>query len=132
MPSVSAAPYTWHAVDESRATLAQDWVDGVLDELQPNAVVLSWWSFSTPLWYAREVEGKRRDVTIIDDRTRLDNHLGDVTTVIDTYLGRRPVYIIRPYDEMLQLDLRYVLQPLPDSISSGLSLVIQPRPTSLR
>src|SRR5204863_220192 len=67
---------------------------------------------------------------LLTARTRLDNHLGDVTTVIDTYLGRRPVYIIRPYDEMLQLDPRYVLQALPDSISSGLSLVIQPRPTS--
>ena len=131
-PSVLAAPRTWRAVDQSHAMFAQDWVDEVFGELEPNAIVLSWWSYSTPLWYEREVEGKRRDVTIIDDRTRLDEDLGDVTTVIDSYLGRRPVYVIRPYDEMPALDLRYVLQPLPDSMHAGLTLVVQQRPTGDR
>ena len=42
--------------------------------------------YSTPLWYAQHVEGRGPDVTIIDDRTRLDEDLGDVTDVIDANL----------------------------------------------
>ena len=60
----------------------------------PTRVVVSWWSYSTPLWYAQLVEGRRPDVAIVDDRTRLDQDLGDVNDVIDANLGR-PVYLIR-------------------------------------
>ena len=41
--------------------------------------IVSWWSYSTPLWYAQRVEGERPDVAIIDDRTRLDENLGGLT-----------------------------------------------------
>jgi hypothetical protein len=57
--------------------------------------VLSWWSFSTPLWYAQLVEGTRPDIDIIDDRTRLDRDLGEIYDVIDANLPTRPVYVIR-------------------------------------
>ena len=40
-----------------------------------NAVVISWWSYSTPLWYHRWVLGERPDVTIIDERNILDDGL---------------------------------------------------------
>ena len=65
-------------------------------------MVISWWSYSTPLWYGRWVEGARPDMTIIDDRTMLDDHLGSpgcdglgeadrcMMDVIDGYLGRAP------------------------------------------
>jgi glycosyltransferase involved in cell wall biosynthesis len=56
----------------------------------PNAVIVSWWSFSTPLWYVQRVEQRRPDITIADDRTRLDEHLGDIPDVIDAQLGRKP------------------------------------------
>ena len=39
-------------------------------------MVVSWWSYSTPLWYAQIVEGRRPDIFIVDDRTRLDQGLG--------------------------------------------------------
>ncbi|MDO8484705.1 MAG: glycosyltransferase family 2 protein [Candidatus Limnocylindrales bacterium] len=45
--------------------------------------------YSTPLWYAQRVEGRRPDLVIIDDRTRLDEGLGDITDVIDAHLGRK-------------------------------------------
>ena len=38
--------------------------------------MVSWWSYSTPLWYAQRVEGRRPDIVIVDDRTRLDEDLG--------------------------------------------------------
>ena len=50
---------------------------------------------STPLWYAQRVEGRRPDIAIVDDRTRLDEDLGDVADVIDANLPTRPVYVIR-------------------------------------
>ena len=39
---------------------------------------ISWWSYSTPLWYAQRVEGRRPDIVIVDDRTRLDENLGSI------------------------------------------------------
>jgi hypothetical protein len=56
---------------------------------------VSWWSYSTPLWYATIVDGRRPDITIIDDRTRVDCNLLELAHVIDLYLPTHPVYLIR-------------------------------------
>ena len=63
--------------------------------MEPDSVIVSWWSYSTPLWYEQRVLGKRPDITIIDDRTRLDENLGGLTDAIDANLGKRPVYVLR-------------------------------------
>ena len=73
----------------------QRWLDRVVDVLEPNAVVVSWWSYSTPLWYGKHIEGRLPGVDIIDDRTRLDEDLGSPADVVNRYLGERPVYVIR-------------------------------------
>jgi hypothetical protein len=99
-------------VDRSRDRAAGEWLDATLGRLQPNAVVVSWWNFSTPLWYAQLVQGRRTDVRIVDDRTRLDEQLGDVTDVIDANLGQRPVYLIRELTELPMLEARYRLEYL--------------------
>jgi hypothetical protein len=127
-PAVASADAVRRSVDLSASTAAADWLDRVLGELRPDAVVVSWWSYSTPLWYGTEVEGRRRDITIIDDRNRLDDNLGDVPTVIDSYLGRRPVYVIRVPQDLAALEARYVLEPVPDGAASGLALVVGRRP----
>ncbi|HEY8438109.1 MAG TPA: hypothetical protein VIK65_05795, partial [Candidatus Limnocylindrales bacterium] len=62
---------------------------------------VSWWSYSTPLWYATIVDGRRPDITIIDDRTRLDQNLGELDQVIARFLPTRPVYLIRNGDSEL-------------------------------
>ena len=80
----------------------------------------SWWSSSTPIWYAQLVEGRRQDLWLIDDRTRLDEHLGSVEDVIDATLGTRPVYVIRSQATDLQdLFARYPVEPVdrPSGIS---------------
>lgn len=127
-PAVLAADRTRLAVDESHDNAAQRWLDSTLTLLKPNAVVISWWSFSTPLWYARDVEGRRTDITIVDDRTRLDQDLGDVPHVIDMYLGQRPVYLIRLPAESNALAATYQLEPVPEVTGSGLVQVIGRRP----
>ena len=85
----------------------------MLDEVEDDAIVVSWWSYSTPLWYAQLIEGRRPDIFIADDRTRLDLNLGDLPTVIDCNLDARPVYVIRiDQSEMSMLMDRYKLTPL--------------------
>ena len=89
---------------------ARRWVDRALEMMEEDAVIVSWWSYSTPLWYAQAVEGRRPDIDIIDDRTRLDRDLGDVYDVIDRYLPSRPVYVIRVEPpEVAGVADRYVL-----------------------
>ena len=123
-PAGLAVGTTRREVDESRDVGAAQWIERTFAELSPNAVVISWWSFSTPLWYARDVEGRRPDITIIDDRTILDENLGGVPDVIDLYLGKRPVYVIRLQADMQTLAARYELLPLPDLIPANLALVV--------
>ena len=114
-PSIALLPGRRAAVDESADHAAATWLDAVLDERVAgrNAVIVSWWSYSTPLWYAQHVEGRRPDIRIVDDRTRLDEHLGDIPAVIDANLGRRPVLLIE-FDPavMAALAARYRLTPL--------------------
>ena len=101
------------SVDRSQDRSAQIWTNEVLATLAPNAVVVSWWSYSTPLWYVTIVDGRRPDITIIDDRNRVDMNLLDLNQVIDLYIATRPVYVIRNDPaELDQLEQRYALRPL--------------------
>jgi hypothetical protein len=79
----------------STDTLAADWLDEAFEAMDPNALVLSWWSYSTPMWYGQLIDGRRPDITIVDDRTRLDEHLGEVVDVIEANIDTRPVYLVR-------------------------------------
>jgi len=112
-PSLLAARTTYAAVDVSGDHKAAVWTDRVLGLLEPNAMVVSWWSYSTPLWYAQIVEGRRPDIFIVDDRTRLDQGLGSLTDVIDANLGVRPVYAMRQDPrEVAELLARYEIDQL--------------------
>ncbi|MEW6224314.1 MAG: DUF2723 domain-containing protein [Chloroflexota bacterium] len=95
VPTATVLAERWRSVDRSRDTWVEAWLDQALEAMEPDAVVVSWWSYSTPLWYAQLVEGRRTDVFIVDDRTRLDLELGELEDVIDAYLGTRPVYLMR-------------------------------------
>jgi hypothetical protein len=82
--------------DRSGDTGARRWLAETLPVLAPNAVVVSWWTTSTPLWYAQKVEGERPDLFIVYHRTMLDLGLGRAPDVIRRYLAEgRPVYAIR-------------------------------------
>lgn len=112
-PVVLAAPERYRDVDESRDVSAVQWVEAALARMPENSVLVSWWSYSTPLWYAQLIEGRRPDLTVIDDRTRLDQDLGGITDVIDAYLGKRPVFVIRDDPlEAIELAARYELEYL--------------------
>ena len=110
LPTVAALPSRATLVDRTGDRSAERWLDAVLERLEPDAVVVSWWSYSTSLWYAQHIQGRRLDVFVADDRTRLDQQLGEVSDVIDANLGTRPVYVIRVDQAELQaLSARYRL-----------------------
>ena len=112
-PTILALPVRWHEVDRSHDTSTAVWLNDAFAALAPNAVVVSWWSYSTPLWYGQLVEGRRRDVWVVDDRTRLDDNLGSVEDVIATNLRTRPVYVMRVTESELQdVAAHYVLEPV--------------------
>jgi hypothetical protein len=128
LPTAFALPGRFARLDRSHDLAARDWVDRALLVMRPDAVIVSWWSYSTPLWYAQHIEGRRSDLKIVDDRTRLDEGLGDVTDVIDANLPTRPVYVIRvdPADIAL-LERRYVLQYLDGPDARYLTRVVSRR-----
>jgi len=124
-PTALAIPARYQAVDRSQDRSAEHWVDHVFAAMPQDSVIVSWWSYSTPLWYAQLVEGRRPDIAIIDDRTRLDENLGGITDVIDANLPTRPVYVIRadPREVQLLAD-RYVLDYVDGPDASMLTRVI--------
>lgn len=86
----------YDARDRSDDHEADRWVASVFARLPPDAVILSWWSYSTPLWYHRWVLGERPDITIVDERNMLDDGYMSWDGAIRAFLGRRPVYLVPP------------------------------------
>ena len=114
VPTVAAFPARSVIQDRSSDTSARRWLDAILDAVPPESVVVSWWSYSTTLWYGQRVEGRRADILIVDDRTRLDLDFGEVPDVIDRFLPSRPVYVMRASGhDLAPLIRRYELEALP-------------------
>ncbi len=86
----------YEAHDQSHNRDADRWTESVYAALPRDAVIISWWSYSTPLWYHRWILGERPDVKIIDERNILDDGYGTIDTAIRAFIGRRPVYVVPP------------------------------------
>jgi len=57
----------WDDHDRSKKTLARDLAIDYLESCAPNAILVTFGDNDTyPLWYAQEVEGRRRDVRVIN------------------------------------------------------------------
>jgi hypothetical protein len=125
VPTLGEVPARFRALDVSSRREAAVWLDHVLDVMDRDAMIVSWWSYSTPLWYAQRVEGRRPDIEIMDDRTRLDENLGGLTDVIDANLGKRPVYVMRlDPREVALLAERYELDYIDGRDATALTKVI--------
>ena len=95
--------------------------------LPKNSVIVSWWSTSTTLWYGQKVLGMRPDIYIVDDRTRLDDNLGEVQDVFNKFLGNRPVFTIRlsgGVDGMDALNTEFNIEPYSLEDGSTISHVV--------
>jgi hypothetical protein len=130
-PAAIAAPTTRLVVDRSADTRAADWSGWAFRVAEPNAVLVTWWGFSTPLWYRQLILGERPDVRVIDDRTRVDERLGSVDDVIRANLGRGPVYLVRLDADRLDLEQRWHVEVVPDPDGTQpLLRVVGPRAAS--
>jgi hypothetical protein len=133
LPAALAAPATSAAIDMSHDTRASDWSRWALETMDADAVVVSWWSFSTPLWYRTVVLGERPDLRVVDDRDRLDENLGSVDDVIRANVGARPVYLVRNAAEISVLEATWILEIVPDPTGvQPLYRVAGPRPATGR
>ncbi|HEX5451404.1 MAG TPA: DUF2723 domain-containing protein [Candidatus Limnocylindrales bacterium] len=127
LPTLDALPGRAAAADRSRDVQAAAWLDEVLPAIAPNAVVVSWWNTSTPLWYAQLVEHRRSDISVVDDRTILDAGYGTALGAIDRFLGTRPVYILRANaQDLAQVLVVYVLKPVAGSGNLAVYEVLGP------
>lgn len=95
--------------DQSGNRDADRWVASVHELLPPNAVLVSWWSYSTPLWHHRWVRGERPDITIIDERDIIDDRYRTMNSAIRAHYGRRPVYVVLPDWERRAVTARWEL-----------------------
>ncbi|MEX1296793.1 MAG: DUF2723 domain-containing protein [Candidatus Limnocylindrales bacterium] len=112
--SIGPAIERYERIDASDETWGRHIVEATFATLEQDAVVISWWSFSTPLWYGQHVEGRRPDVTIIDDRDIIDDGYGDVAGAIEAHLDERPVYLVRLGRDLEALQRDYLLRPVAD------------------
>jgi len=113
-------------IDASDEAWGRNIIETTFEALDHDAVVVSWWSFSTPLWYGQHVEGRRPDVTVVDDRDFLDEGYTDSMGAIDAFVGNRPVYVIRLERELRALEERYQLERV-DGVPIDLYRVVGPR-----
>ncbi len=112
MLAMGPALARYDQLDASEDDRGRAIVESVLQVVDPDAVIISWWSYSTPLWYGQHVEGRRPDVTVIDDRDLLDDGYGDTASAVDAHLGERPVYVIRRERGVDALAQDYLLVPV--------------------
>ncbi|MEA2650792.1 MAG: hypothetical protein QOI85_513, partial [Chloroflexota bacterium] len=103
----------YEAHDQSRNRDADDWVASVHALLPPNAVIVSWWSYSTPLWHHRWILGERPDLTIVDERDVLDDGYRTMNNAIRAYFGKRPVYVVLPEWERRNVTERWEMTTVP-------------------
>ncbi len=71
---------------------------------KPEALVMSWWNYSTPLWYLHFAEGKRPDIEIYNG---IDKVPAELARRFD---GKRPIYLIQPGDRIEALSKEYRLE----------------------
>ncbi len=113
VPTAVDLSVRWRATDRSNETQMAAWLDTLFEVAPQDAVVVSWWSYSTTIWYGQAVEGRRPDIRVVDDRTREDQNLGTVIDVIDANLSARPVYVIRAQASDLQdVAARFTIEPV--------------------
>jgi hypothetical protein len=113
LPSAADWQRRASAADRSQNRSAQQWLKEVMPVFAQDAVVVSWWSASTPLWYAQFVDGLRPDIYVVDDRTMLDRNFGRAPDVIRRFLGQRPVYALRAIQpDLEELQRQFVMVPV--------------------
>jgi len=98
-----------------RPASADCFVDSVLSTAPPRTIVMSWWSYSTPLRYGLSVEHRRPDVEVV---TGLEAIPAELDRRADE---GRPIYLIQPDWILEPIAERYRLEP----VDVGCGMVVQ-------
>jgi hypothetical protein len=114
------AALAWTNADGVSARSARCYADAALATVAPRAVVMSWWSYATPLWYAQHVNGQRPDVeVIVGDRS--------IPAEVDRrFADGRPIYLVQRDAQLDEIGQRFVLEPV-RACGETLQRVVAPR-----
>jgi hypothetical protein len=106
---------TARVADLSEDRSGEAYVSSVMESLPRDAVILSQWDTSTPLWYGQLIAGDRPDVLVLDDSNIVYDGWGTRERAIATFVCQRPVFMLR-LDEADLASTRdaYVLLPFMD------------------
>lgn len=84
----------WKTVDQSKNLSADSAGRKIMSQVEPNAVIVSWWPYSAVLWYLEYGENIRKDVLVVDDQTMIDNGWKSYSDVFNFFIGKRPAYLL--------------------------------------
>lgn len=117
-----AIVWNWPLVDRADDWSVRERSEQMLEQVQPDALILGWWGVAPPIEYLQLVEGYRPDVQIIN---RFLIGQDDMSRLIATEASRRPVYIdtliidLPAYLEVRKQGTLYRVQPKSKPVSSG-------------
>ena len=119
--AVGLASTTWASADRSADRSGEEYVAAMFAALPPDAVILTEWDESTPLWHGQHVRGERLDVLIVDDTNIVYEGWVTREARIASVICERPVFILRLLEsDLLPTRLEYSLTPfLPVRIAVG-------------
>ena len=110
--AVWLASSTWASADRSGDRSGEDYVAAVFSALPPNAVILSEWDASTPLWHGQHVRGERQDVLIVDDTNIVYEGWVTREARIASVICDRPTFILRLLEsDLVPTRAEYALTP---------------------
>ncbi|MFC1711164.1 protein O-mannosyl-transferase family [Patescibacteria group bacterium] len=79
-------------VDQSKNFSGLNYALETLNNIEKNGVIISWWSYSTPLWYLQKVEQYRPDIKIYN----LSHYQWEDTILKN--INKYPVYLIENFN----------------------------------
>ena len=110
--AIALAATTFASADRSGDRSGEDYVAAVFGALPADAVILSEWDMSTPLWHGQHVRGQRPDVLIVDDTNIVYEGWGTREARIASVVCDRPVFILRLSDgDLAPTRADYALSP---------------------
>ena len=102
----------WSQLDSSKDRGAAQFADNFLGSVEPNALLVTDWSYAGPLFYGHFVEGKRSDVEVIPQFSKADPTLR-LALLTDRVVNSRPVYAAEGLTDCIR-DIRgkFLLLPM--------------------